>query len=480
MISFGPGMAYSRLLKLQQASGTDQPSLLLECDLCASWQLTQDFAYEFELRPGVKWQDIAPVNGRELVADDLVFSYNRLRTPDWPHASLFASFGEMEAMGPHRLRVNLAVADADALLALADGHSKIVAREVVEQFGSLQDSPVVGTGPWIWSQPEGGASTRLTRNPAYFEPGLPFLEELEIMAMSQAESTLSDDRGRLAAFQAGLVDLTMLPPREWQELQASGTFAASALSMQSGTGVLLTMNVQAPPLTELQVRRAILRALDPWNYLDTIWSGQGFVSVGIPVQSPEWLLDRNEMRGQHFADPGAARAILAGTAIAQHPDLQLTIRTEDFGEVYLDMEQRLADELRQIGFNPVIRRLNPSQFNETVLNQKDYQLAVGLLPPTSTTNSFLMALLHSEGRWNIASHQDEQLDRMIERQAREFDPTQRREQLLDIQRRVLDQAYLFSPVTGASRWVFNRDVRGFQPNTALSEYLYWSRVWLDR
>jgi ABC-type oligopeptide transport system substrate-binding subunit len=69
---------------------------------------------------------------------------------------------------------------------------------------------------------------------------------------------------------------------------------------------------------------------------------------------------------------------------------------------------------------------------------------------------------------------------MIESQAAQFDPEVRSELLKDIQRYVLDQAYLFSPITGASRWVFNQDVKGFYPNTALSEYSYWSRVWLDR
>ena len=69
---------------------------------------------------------------------------------------------------------------------------------------------------------------------------------------------------------------------------------------------------------------------------------------------------------------------------------------------------------------------------------------------------------------------------MIERQAVEFDTMRRRTQLRDIQSHVLDQAYLFSPVTGASKWVFDPGVKGFYPNTALSEYNYWSRVWLDR
>jgi ABC-type transport system substrate-binding protein len=103
-----------------------------------------------------------------------------------------------------------------------------------------------------------------------------------------------------------------------------------------------------------------------------------------------------------------------------------------------------------------------------------------VLPPATTSNSFLFPLLHSGGRWNIAAHEDDLLDRLIERQASEFDEERRQVQLLNIQHRVLDQAYLVSTVTRESRWVHNRELRDFQPNTALSEYIFWSRVWLDR
>ena len=86
LASLGPGLAYSRLLRLQPGTGDDQPSLLLECDLCTSWEFTADFAYQFQLREDVLWQNIAPVDGRTLVADDLVYSYNRMRTPGWASA----------------------------------------------------------------------------------------------------------------------------------------------------------------------------------------------------------------------------------------------------------------------------------------------------------------------------------------------------------------------------------------------------------
>ena len=364
----GPGLAYSRLLKVRSGPETDQPSLVLECDLCLSWELTPDFAYVFELRPDVRWQDISPVNGRPLTADDLVFSYERLRTPGWPNAGLFDSIGDVEAMDPNTLRVSLATADADVLLSLADGHSKIVAREVVEQYGDLRDSPVIGTGPWIWDSTENGIGTRLSRNLNYFEEGLPYLDWLEILAIRPLDASLSPDKARLAAFQVGAVDVALLPPPEWQAVLSSNTDTASIITKQAGTGVVFSMNVQSPPLTELGVRRAILRAIDPWDYVDTLWSGQGFVSLGIPVQGADWMLDRDEMRSRHFADPGTARDMLTETGISVPKDIELTVRTEGFGQVYLDLERRVASDLREVGFNPIIKRLNPAQFSESVLN----------------------------------------------------------------------------------------------------------------
>jgi ABC-type transport system substrate-binding protein len=220
--------------------------------------------------------------------------------------------------------------------------------------------------------------------------------------------------------------------------------------------------------------------MDPWDYVDTIWSGQGFVSLGIPVQSPLWLLDRAEMRNDHFGDPGAARAMLAAAGLSGPVDVELTVGTQESGNIYLELEERVAEDLRAVGFNLRIRRLNPAQFSETVFEHKDYQVALGVLPPTSTTNSFLLALLHSSGRWNIAGHEDNLLDGMIEQQAAEFDPDRRGNQLLNIQRHILEQAYLFSPITGTSRWVFDPGLKGFHPNSTLSEYNYWSRAWLDR
>ena len=49
--------------------------------LATSWEFLDDTTIVFNLRKGVKFQDTPPVNGRELVADDVVYSFERRLRP---------------------------------------------------------------------------------------------------------------------------------------------------------------------------------------------------------------------------------------------------------------------------------------------------------------------------------------------------------------------------------------------------------------
>lgn len=49
-------------------------------ELAQRWEQPAETEYLFTLHPGVKWHNRPPANGRELTADDVVFSLNRIRT----------------------------------------------------------------------------------------------------------------------------------------------------------------------------------------------------------------------------------------------------------------------------------------------------------------------------------------------------------------------------------------------------------------
>ena len=461
----GPGIAYSRLLRLRTDASVAQPSLLLECDLCQSWEMSDPLTYRFRLRQGVRWQDLPPVNGRALTAEDLVFSYQRQRTEGWPNAPLLLALDTVEAEDELTLKITLKFPDVDFLLSLADGHSKVVAREVVEGPGGLKEGPVVGTGPWIWQRTEKEIGSDFEANPSYFEGGLPFLGRLSF-------KVIPDQDVQLAAFLIGEVDVYDVPPQTWPRLLSSGVEYGTFLSKQGGRGLVLAMNVSRPPFNDGEVRRAVFKALDPWAYLDEIWAGQGFVSTGVPVVEASWLLDSGEM-GEFFAGSASVEGGLGSSGVA----FDLTVA--DFGDIYLDQGLRIERDLRNAGFAPNLRVVNPVEYSEQVWQRKDYQFFVGPVPPTSSPNSYLFSILHSGGQWNILAHNDSTLNELIEaQQEATFNSPQRRDALRAIQRRLLEQAYMLGPATSGTIWALQDRVRGFYPNTALSEYFYWAKTWV--
>ena len=280
---------------------------------------------------------------------------------------------------------------------------------------------------------------------------------------------IKDPDTRMAAFITGLVDVYDAPPQEWAALQSRGFTNRTFLSKEGGLGMVLAMNVGSPPFDDQALRREIFNVLDPWAYLEDQWAGQGYVGAGVPVMTAPWLLDRQAMETFFGGEPATAGG-----------GRSFEIVLADFGDIYLAMGKRLEEDLKAAGFDPTVTVLNPVDYSDRVWQNKDYQLFLGPVPPTSTPNSYLFALLHSGGQWNILAHEDSDLDRLVESQQQApFDSDRRREGLQAIQRRILEQAYMVGLGGNGKLWVLQDGVSGFYPNTALSEYFFWAKTWRD-
>ena len=71
---------YSRLVRHKVGADVQPGTFIVEPDLAERWEELDDTTYVFHLRQGVKWHNKPPVNGRELVADDVKFTYDRFLT----------------------------------------------------------------------------------------------------------------------------------------------------------------------------------------------------------------------------------------------------------------------------------------------------------------------------------------------------------------------------------------------------------------
>ncbi len=477
--SLGPGISYSRLLKIETGPNIEKHSLNLICDLCKTWTMKDDFSYEFQIRDDVYWHPNRDMRKRRLSASDLEYSYNRIMTEGWTKSSLYQDKGIEQFTSPSEyiLNVKTRFLDNDALLSLADASSKIVAHEIVDKYGDLKNSPVVGTGPWIWEGTSSGIGSDLTANPNYFDPEIPYLDQIIIKSLPNGHSKEDDWQKQAAALESGLVDMIMMNAMEMKQWDPNLDAYKVYQSNNPTKKIALGINVQSEPLSNLTARTAILKALDPWDYMDIIWNGTGSSNLGIPIYSPNRKISENDIRTEYFANPSQARKLV--TDLPDDFPLAISLTVAEFDEEHLQLALRIAEDLTSVGFDIETRSIHPSQYWEQLSNPiKPYQLILGSLPPIQTTNSFLTGVMHSRGMINISDHRDGTLDLMIEEQISELNTEIRMQRLSDIQEHILENRYMFTPINAPSYWIYSDTIENFYPPNAIGEYSHWSHVWI--
>src|SRR5262245_7669035 len=194
-------LAYSRLVKIKGGSAVVPGTQPVEADLAESWERQGDSVYMFKLRKGVRWHNKPPVNGRELTAEDVKFTYDRFLTIKGnANRPVLEMVDKVDAVDKYTVKFTLKEPNAWFIDRLASTSTWIVAKEVADKEGDLKKwESVIGTGPWMLQRYEPNVRMSFTRNPNYFVSGLPYADGVEI--------TLdADPASGFAAFLAGKYD----------------------------------------------------------------------------------------------------------------------------------------------------------------------------------------------------------------------------------------------------------------------------------
>src|SRR5216683_1358103 len=143
------GLTSSRLIRYafpDEATGTSD--LTLKGDLAESWQSSPDYRiWTFKLRQGVKWHNIPPLSGRELVAGDVKYCFEAY-AKEGVQSFNFREIEGMETPDKHTLRVHLHTPNVLFPQNVAESVTIIFSREVLEEDGDLKKR-MIGTGPYI-------------------------------------------------------------------------------------------------------------------------------------------------------------------------------------------------------------------------------------------------------------------------------------------------------------------------------------------
>lgn len=462
----------------------------VEPELARRWEQPSQTEYVFTLQPGVKWHNKPPVNGRELVADDIAFSLNRVRAPDprFTSRSLLAGVDKVEAPDRSTVRITLKAPDAAFLSKLSADSFVALAPEVVERAGRLPNPEhAVGTGAFILTYAEVNVGAELVRNPDYWKPGLPYLDRIRTRQLGG--NTPIEDQA-WAAFLAGELDIVVIPGihvKKYIADQGPG-FTPAWFAEESGWWPS-TPNTRVKPFDDKRIWRALRLLIDheEWRTAwSEVWAGRGRnCSIFQPALETWDLPDEEYMKFLEWRQPKdqavrEALALLSAAGITRDTPLrfELSGSAGNYGQA---ANQLLQAQWRRLapGLIEVQNRLYEGASYQDMRAQRQY--VYGCFSNAASFNEpdvYFEQLYRSGASRNYWNYSDPQLDALIEKQRLIFNLQERKAAVKEI---ILYMIENHPAVIGSGRYFLNGVkpyVRNFFPEWYLNGRQY-EQVWLD-
>ena len=472
---------YNKLLRHKVGPDVPPGTFIVEPDLAERWEAPDDTTYIFHLRQGVKWHNKPPVNGRELVAEDVKFSFDRFLTvPGNPERQLLESVDRVEVVDRYTVKFVLKEPFVWLLDILANAMCMwIVAPEVAQKYGDFKKvETAIGTGPFLLESYEPNVKTIFKRNPDYFRQGLPYIDGVEWLVV-QDEST------GLAMYRTGQLDTG--PGGNWavrqEDLEAlkkshPNLRYQDMLAINSTT---IWMRTDQPPFNDVRVRRAISQAIDRQALIEAVYL-RGEPSPAIGRGLAQWSLPIDQLgEGARYYqyNPKEARRLLAEAGYAKGLKTQLTV-SSGYGRDLIEATQLVQRYLKDVGIEVELKIQEYGAYQATTGQGKFEGLAMGPFAVAWEGDSALYGPYMPDQPRNRGHVNDPKLTAMVQEQRRTKDPEARKQILVDFQRYAAEQqyyVYLFSVMITSSSQPY---MKNFSHNLTFD---YGSRVaemWLDR
>jgi peptide/nickel transport system substrate-binding protein len=424
------GSTYSKLVDFRTGPDVPYGSPELEGDLAESWEPSPDGrTWTFHLRHGVRFHDVAPVNGREFTSQDVLCTVQRIRELPGHQVSQLAMVRDVTAPDPYTVVFALTEPYAEFDTNLAGHFMWMLPCEGTRGEFDLATT-AIGTGPYVLERWERDRERVLTAHPGYYVEGQPYIERIEI-------SIVPDQAAAIAAFRTGQTDfLSALTLDIAQAERLLAEEPESVLFREQGlTQTRVYMNQEREPFDDVRVRRAVALAIDRQGMIDSIRAGGSLTAAVTPTLHGG--LPSEEAARLQPHDPEQARRLLAEAGLPQGFSTKMII-TDGYGDNVVREAQWVQQDLAEVGIQvELVVQDYATYFTESFAG-KNYDMGYGLQTPMLSADEYLTGEWTSDGPRNWYGIADPALDEMIVQQRGELDRASRERQLHDIQRYIIE------------------------------------------
>jgi peptide/nickel transport system substrate-binding protein len=309
---------------------------------------------DFNIRKGVKFH-----NGKELTADDAVYSFEQQLNPPLPGSvsvlGQVPAIAGTEARGKYVLRMHLKQPDARIYGYLAwQRYSAIVPRDMYKDVNPATQG--IGTGPYkLDGSYVPNDHVNYTKFAQYWDKKGSYLDGINYRI-------IPDEQARIAALRAGAI-------------QGATVSVDSANSLKGVSGLKVISNLTAAfrelqftikagenkPWADRRVRQAMNFAINRADLLAKVYNGEGEYSGHVAAGYGPWVIPQKELKAKwEKYDLPAAKKLMAAAGYSKGFDITLSTFSTPLD--FPAMAALIQNYWKAIGINVNVVAQDPATF----------------------------------------------------------------------------------------------------------------------
>lgn len=463
------------------------PEDAIRGELAESWKWTDPLTLEVKLRKGVKFPAKPGVmEERELVAEDVVFSYGRQEASAKKIPTYFDHVSKIEARDKHTVLFRFKEFNAEWDYRFGWGYYSGIMPKEVATAGAANWKNVNGTGPFTLTQFVQGNASTYTKNPQYWDSErignkdykLPFVDKVVLR-------TIKDEATRNTMLRTGKIDIM-----EGLRWTAVDELKRSAPQLQwarwlSYTGQYLAMRVDTRPFNDIRVRRALNMAINKQEIVKQYYGGNA--ELFAYPQHPDYggyyeplSAMPDNIKELFTYNPDKARKLLAEAGYPK--GFTFKVQVCACSPDHMELLPLIAAYLEQVGVRIQIQPMEYGAFLSamtTKTNAPGYLMNNGHTNPTTTIRkSFVTGQV-----WNASQWSDPKFDKKVEEAFELRDVGKRQEALRALTREIVAQApYIWLPTqyVYTAWWPWVKNYGGELRAGAVRPGPIYARLWIDQ
>jgi peptide/nickel transport system substrate-binding protein len=463
------------------------PSDAIRGELAESWNWTDPLTLEIKLRKGVKFPAKPGVmQERELVAEDVVYSFNRQNNSPKKIPTYFDHIDKFEATNKHTIVIKFKHYNAEWDYRFGWGYySGIVPKEVVDA-GASNWKNANGSGPFMLTDFVQGNSNTYAKNQIYWdkekiggkEYKLPFVDKVVFR-------TIKDEATQHSALRTGKLDILEIV--RWQavdELKKSAPQLKWNKWLHTN-GQFLSMRVDTKPFDDIRVRRALNLAVDKKAIVKDFYNGNA--ELFAYPQHPDYVGYYEPLSAMPAAaqelftyDPAKAKKLLAEAGYPK--GFTFKVQVCSCQADHMELMPLISAYLEQVGVKIEVQTMEYGAFLSAMTSKKNepgYLMQNGHTNPTTTIRkSFVSGQV-----WNPSQWADPEFDKKMEEAYRERDEQKRQQMLKLMTREIVEKApyiWLPTPYNYTAWWPWVKNYNGELRAGAVRPAPIYARIWVDQ